>query len=158
MTAIKFLAMPTETARALQGGAPDANGHVPERAISDGSGNPCRHCLQYIAEGEEMLILAYRPFAEAQPYAETGPVFLHARPCERHAESPTTPDYLLNRDSVIVRGYTDANRILYGTGQVVRTADIATACVETLENPDVAYVHVRSSTDNCFHCRVERSA
>ncbi len=156
MTAIRFLAMPTETARALQAGAPDANGQIPERAISDGSGNPCRHCLQFIAEGDEMLILAYRPFAEAQPYAETGPVFLHASACERHEERPETPDYLLGRESVIVRGYTDANRILYGTGQVVSTQEIATACAETLDNPDVAYVHVRSSTDNCFHCRVER--
>ncbi len=156
MTAIKFLAMPTEIARALQAGAPDANGQIPERAISDGSGNPCRHCMQYIAGGDEMLILSYRPFNEAQPYAETGPVFLHASPCERHEERPETPDYLLGRETAIVRGYTDRNRILYGTGKVVPTAEIASTCATLFENPDVAYAHVRSSTNNCFHCRVER--
>ena len=58
MTQITFVAMPTDQARALQAGGPDANGLSPERAVSNGSGNPCRHCLRFIPEGEEMLILS----------------------------------------------------------------------------------------------------
>ena len=83
MTQITFVAMPTDQARALQAGGPDANGLSPERAVSSGSGNPCRHCLRFIPEGEEMLILSHRPFPSAQPYAETGPVFLCAEECAR---------------------------------------------------------------------------
>ena len=116
MTTIRFIAMPTEDARALQGGAPDANGQVPERTISNGAGNPCRHCLGEVAEGEEMLVLAYRPFADLQPYAEAGPVFLHARECSRHDERRETPDYFLDRETVLIKGYTANDRILYGTG------------------------------------------
>ena len=82
--AIDFVGLPTEEVRQLQFGAGDANHQVPERHIARGDGNPCRHCLKHIPEGAEMLILAHRPFAETQPYAETGPIFLCADPCERH--------------------------------------------------------------------------
>ena len=53
---------------------------APERQVSDGSAVPCRHCLSDVAAGEPFLILAHRPFPEAQPYAETGPIFLRAGP------------------------------------------------------------------------------
>jgi hypothetical protein len=38
MSAIMFIAMPTDVARAYQAGTPDANGQKPERHISDGTG------------------------------------------------------------------------------------------------------------------------
>ncbi|MEM7642433.1 MAG: DUF1203 domain-containing protein, partial [Pseudomonadota bacterium] len=66
---------------AIRAGGPDANGRPAERAISNGNGNPCRACLRNIDAGDPMLILAARPFPELQPYAETGPIFLHAEAC-----------------------------------------------------------------------------
>ena len=65
---------------------PDAHGQKPEKQISDGDGVPCRHCLTRVAKGEPYLVLAYRPFPRDQPYAETGPIFLHAEPCPRFEE------------------------------------------------------------------------
>ena len=91
MTAINYRALPTETVRALQAGGSDANGSAPVVQVSDGGGNPCRHCLELIAEGEAMLILNFRPFPGPQPYAEQGPIFLHAKPCTRHPDSDTAP-------------------------------------------------------------------
>ena len=52
------------------GGAADANGQPALTRIAEGAANPCRHCLGLIAEGEEKLVLAYRPFSAAQPYAD----------------------------------------------------------------------------------------
>lgn len=72
---MRFVAIPTEVARAYQAGGLDANGQVPERKLSDGGGNPCRHCLKMIPEGAGMLVLAHRPFPAPQPYAEVGPIF-----------------------------------------------------------------------------------
>ena len=91
MTALRFVSMPTIAARAFQAGAPDANGQPPERHVATEDGLPCRHCQQPISAGEPYLILAYRPFPAAQPYAELGPIFLHAEPCERHPDSATLP-------------------------------------------------------------------
>ncbi|MCB0060720.1 MAG: DUF1203 domain-containing protein, partial [Caldilineaceae bacterium] len=93
-TAIRFVAMSTELVTGLQRGAPDANGQRPECALSDGDGIPCRHCLQLGAAGEPYLILAHRPFTTVQPYAECGPIFLHAEHCERHADSAQLPAIL----------------------------------------------------------------
>ena len=75
---MRFLALPTDTVRALRAGAPDAHRRAPERAVSDGGDNPCRHCLTEIPEGRGMLVLAHRPFTTPQPYAESGPIFLCA--------------------------------------------------------------------------------
>ena len=51
-----YLALPTDTVRALQSGALDAYENPPEHSVSDGHGNPCRHCLQDIPKGAGMLI------------------------------------------------------------------------------------------------------
>ena len=153
---IRFKALPTESVRALQRGAPDAYGFVPERKVSDGDGVPCRHCLKEVAAGEEYLVLAYRPFPALQPYAETGPIFLHARECERAEEGEALPDMLTSRD-YIVRGYGPDDRIVYGSGAVVPTEDVIARAEALLERSDIAYLHMRSARNNCYQCRIDRS-
>lgn len=153
---LRFLALPTEAVRALQAGGPDANGQLPEVMVSDGSGNPCRHCLRDIPTGESMLILAYRPFPTVHPYAETGPIFLCAEPCERHPETSELPELFKSREIFLLRGYGADDRILYGTGQVVETRAVMDTVAKLLEQSDTAYVHMRSASYNCFLCRIER--
>jgi hypothetical protein len=154
--AIRILAMPTREARAYQAGAPDAYGMAPERRLSDGDGVPCRHCLRQVAAGEHYLVLAYRPFPTLQPYAETGPVFLHARECGRAAEGGELPTMFAATPDYILRGYGADDRIVYGTGGVVPTPAIPGRAIELLERPDVAYVHMRSARNNCYQLRIER--
>ncbi|NNE22749.1 MAG: DUF1203 domain-containing protein [Rhizobiales bacterium] len=153
---IRFHALPTEDVRRLQAGEPDANGQIPERQISEGGGNPCRHCLQFIPEGEEMLVLAYRPFPDRQPYAEVGPIFLCATPCSRHAETQELPQMVRDKEHIIIRGYTSDNRIKYGTGQVIETRDIPAVAETIFSDQAIAYIHLRSSVNNCFQARIER--
>ncbi|OBQ96082.1 DUF1203 domain-containing protein [Mesorhizobium sp. AA23] len=153
---IQFKALPTEAVRALQRGGPDAYGHTPERGISDGDGVPCRHCMKNVATGDSYLILAYRPFPELQPYAETGPIFLHADECQRPAEADALPEMLQSSD-YIVRGYGKDDRIVYGSGAVVPTGDIAARAETLFERDDIAYIHVRSARNNCYQCRIERA-
>ncbi len=156
----RFLALPTEAARALRGeGARDANGQPPERHVSDGPGNPCRHCLAGIAAGAPMLVLAHRPFPAPQPYAELGPIFLHADPCPRwEGAAGEVPPLFLAWERLLIRGYGADGRIVYGTGRVVPTAELAAAAADLLERRGVAYLHARSATNNCFQCRIARAA
>ena len=153
MTA-RFSAIPTETARHYQSGGLDANGQIPERANSDGNGNPCRHCLDDIPAGTPMLILAHRPFPALQPYAELGPIFLCAEPCRRW-EGEGLPPVLSKRARHLIKGYNAQDRIAYGTGRVVETSEIAEAAAAMFEDPRVAYGHVRSDRNNCFTCRID---
>jgi len=151
---MQFVAIPTGVARHYQGGGLDANGQVPERGGSDGGGNPCRHCLGMVPEGAEMLILAHRPFPSPQPYAEIGPIFLCAEPCD--AGGGEVPPEMLASPEYIVRGYGMDDRIVYGTGGVVATAMIPARAVELFADPRVAYLHVRSARNNCYQCRIDR--
>ncbi|MBZ9694008.1 DUF1203 domain-containing protein [Mesorhizobium sp. CO1-1-9] len=153
---IQFTALPTENVRALQRGGPDAYGRTPERKISDGDGMPCRHCLRNIAAGDVYLILAYRPFPDPQPYAETGPIFLHAQECERAVGTRELPE-ILDSPDYIVRGYGGDDRIVYGSGGIIPTGAIAARAETLLEREDIAYVHVRSARNNCYQCRIERA-
>lgn len=150
-----FHALPTDQVRALQAGAPDANAQVPERVTAEGAANPCRHCLKMIEPGAPMLILAHRPFPAPQPYAEIGPIFLHAEPCERAAPGAALPEILASPE-YIVRGYGADDRIVYGTGGVVAREAIRGRAAELLANRAIAYVHVRSARNNCYQCRIER--
>ena len=114
-------------------GAPDANGQPALLRVAEGLANPCRHCLGLIAEGDEKLVLAYRPFDTVQPYAETGPIFLHKNPCERYQSEmlPVWFDYL---DPAIVRGYGDDHWIRYDTGDVVRGTELTTASEKSIRS------------------------
>ena len=153
---IRFVALDTELVRALQAGGPDANGQTPERQVSPGDGIPCRHCLKPVAKGEPFLVLAHRPFPAPQPYAEQGPIFLHAEPCARRDDGPAVPGMLAS-PRYIVRGYGANDRIVYGSGQIVATPEIPFAAAALLEDPRIAYLHVRSASNNCYQCRIDRA-
>lgn len=143
--------MPAATAAAYRSGGPDAYGNPPERQISDGTA-PCRCCLGLIPKGGKMLVLAHRPFSSLQPYAETGPVFLCARPCTPGSTTDLTasldsPDYLL-------KAYFADERILYGTGQITPTDGILSYADSLLARPDVAFVDLRSARNSCWLARL----
>lgn len=158
MARVRYTPMPTEYAQDIWAGGRDAHGMQPERHLSDGTGVPCRHCLREVQAGEPYLILAYRPFLEAQAYAEVGPIFLHAEPCEAYDENDKTPEMYLLGEPRIVRGYDGDNRIIYGSGKIVEPQEIARYAAELLDDPATAYVHVRSSQNNCFACRIDRAS
>jgi hypothetical protein len=143
----------TEEAFRLRNLEPDANGQVPVEMISDGKSNPCRHCLGLIAEGEKMLLLGYRPFEQLQPYAETGPIFLHQDECERY-DNERFPAWFDHFDPAIIRGYNEKHFIRYDTGKAVAGKELSAACQNILCDESVAYVHIRSKF-NCFQCRVD---
>ncbi len=153
---LTYSGIPSAVAEAYRSGASDANGQVPERKISDGNGVPCRHCLGNVARGEPYLVLAHRPFPGLQPYAEVGPIFIHAEPCEPHTRG-SFPARELDGDGRILRGYGTDDRIVYGTGTVVRNEDIEVKAKSILQRSDVAYLHMWSANNNCYTLRIDRA-
>ena len=150
---ISFEPMDTDTAEHLRSGGPDANGNPPERKISDGAGVPCRHCMQLVGKGELYLVAAWRPFTATHAYAETGPVFLHAESCTAEpVKQGGLPAFLQNPD-YILRGYDSDERIVYGTGGVIKLEAIPARIEELLAQPTIKAVHIRSSRNNCYHCK-----
>ena len=154
--AIRATPIPTAEARRLQAGGADVHGQPPLRAVSDGDGAPCRHCLSEIPAGRGMLILAHRPFPEPQPYAETGPIFLCADPCDAWS-GDGLPPVLATSPAYAMRGYGADDRIVYGTGGIVPAGDIARRAAALLARREIAYLHVRSASNGCFQCRIDRA-
>lgn len=148
-----FTPIPTDIVQAYRAGGLDAHGQPPERHISDGDGNPCRHCLGMIPKGAGMLVLAHRPFAALQPYAEVGPIFLCGDECAAGG-GEALPAMLASTD-YIVRGYGANERIIYGTGAVTARGAIVERAATLLADTRVAYVHVRSARNNCFQVRID---
>lgn len=151
---IRFVPIKTASARSLREGL-DAYGLPAEHvAASTGAGVPCRHCLAQVPEGRPYVIVAHRPFGGLNPYTETGPIFLCTDDCA--AGGPDFPAAMLRAASYITRAYSADERIIYGTGAVTPTPDIAARCAALFDDPRVAFIHIRSASNNCFQCRVER--
>lgn len=153
---IRFLPIKTAVVSALKDGLDAYDLPAETVASSEGKGTPCRHCLAQVPKGKPYLIVAHRPFTGLNPYTETGPIFLCAENCE--AGGPDFPKAMFGSSSYIVRGYTQDERILYGTGSVVPTDEIPARCEQLFTRPEIAFIHVRSASNNCFHCRVERAS
>ena len=154
--AIRFHPLNQDFVDQVRKGGPDANGMAAEHSVSTGPGNPCRSCLKDIPEGDEMLVLAARPFPRPQPYAETGPIFLCAYPCAPYS-SIEIPPILQSSPDYLLKGYGIDDRIVYGTGKIVAAEDIETYATKVLMDANVAYVDVRSARNNCFQTRITKA-
>ena len=144
-----------EWVKNIRNGGPDDYAMPAEKTISDGSGNPCRYCLDEVPKGAAMLICAARPFPDLQPYAETGPIFLCADDCTAYTVA-AMPPVLANRGQCLLKAYGTDNRIIYGTGQITQTADIDSYCKTLFSDSQVAYIDARSVLNNCFTVRITR--
>lgn len=155
---ILFKAIPTKITRAYQNGELDENVKKPELVDSDGTGNPCRHCLTEIPKGKGMLILNFRPLVtKINPYSETGPIFLCEDKCKRHADSRLLPAMFKDWEKILIRGYNNEGRIVYGTGNVIKMNEVAAVAKKLFEGSEVEYIHMRSASYNCYQCRIERA-
>lgn len=156
MSSLHFQPITTDQVIDFQNGALDFNSQMPEHHTSTGFGNPCRHCLSDIDAGEPMLLLSYLPFKTIQPYAEKGPILLHANACKAWGNTGDIPSAISDRETLIIRGYDKGERIVGGTGRVIASKDFEKECLKTFANNDVTHIHVRSATNNCYFCKVER--
>ena len=151
-----FSGMSSHEAQAFRAGALDAYDDPPELEISSGTGVPCRHCMKIVPKGKGVLVFAYRPFDTLHPYAETGPIFL----CEAECSAPSkteVPEVLKVSPNYLIKGYTANQRIKYGTGAIVPQPDTDAKLNELLDDPELAFVDIRSAKNNCWLARVTRS-
>jgi hypothetical protein len=142
-----------ELARIRAAGADEAGN--PLAPVTDAEGGaPLRCCLRESRPGEQMALVAYTPPGPAGPYAERGPVFIHARECAGYPAPGQYPPGLAHRQQV-VRAYDDAGRIAAG----VLAEDGARALEvirDLLGQPGIALVQLRNAGFGCYNCTVRR--
>src|SRR5216110_796670 len=144
--------LPTEIAdrarRAAEAGAAD---HALVTADSP-TGYPCRHCLRFAKPRERVILFPYTAIPAGHPYSETGPIFVHAEPCERyHATDEFPTDFRKGR---VMRAYNSNYDMI--DSEVVN-GHVPEAIIEKLlEKPETAFVDARSVTHGCYTFRVQR--
>src|SRR5947207_4580160 len=148
----RIIPLPTEIAeaarRAINAGVAD---HSLLTADSPGSA-PCRHCLRWAQPGEDVILFPYAAIPSCHPYAETGPIFVHAEKCERYSATDEYPAEF--RNGRVLRAY-DSNYNLIDA-QVVDGSEPETVIERLFQNANAAFVDVRSVTHGCFTFRVQR--
>src|SRR5205823_3658084 len=138
-----------ETARrAASAGAPDHSVVVADSS----NGFPCRHCLRWAQPGERVILFPYAAIPPGHPYSESGPIFVHAEPCERYEASGEYPaDFRKGR---AFRAY-NANYNMI-EAEIVNGSEPEAVIEKLLENPETALVHARSVTRGCYTFAIER--
>ena len=134
--------------REAEASAPD---HVFITADSP-NGFPCRHCLRWAQPGERMILFPFAAIAPGRPYSESGPIFVHAEPCERYAATHEFPPAF--RNGRVLRAYNSQQAIIAAE---VANGEGPEAVIERfLQQPETAFVHVRSASHGCYTMEVER--
>lgn len=147
-----IIAIPTAVAERVRETLEDDQGNrlairTPDRGV------PCRHCLRITQPGERVIALAYRPFDPGGPYAEVGPIFVHAQPCRSYGEDDRFPEDFRKR-VLALRGYNNEGTI---EEALLSEAGDPESSLDTLfANERVRFVHVRNPAWGCYDFQVER--
>ena len=149
--ALTFEAIPAaELAEIRAAGRDEAGNSLTVQA--DNGGSPVRCCLRETRPGERVMLIAYTPPGTAGAYAERGPVFVHADPCEGYPTPRRYPPGLRHRMQV-VRAYDRQGRI--ADGMLAADGLQAEAVIaEMLARPDAGLVHLRNVGCGCCNVAV----
>jgi hypothetical protein len=106
--------------------------------------------------GERLTLIAYRPFPWLGPYAEVGPVFVHADACDGYQEVHRYPEGFAHRRQLL-RAYDRNRRICEGL--VVKDGPQAERVLTwLLSRPEVDFVHSRNVEWGCYMFAATRRA
>ena len=145
---------PTELQQIRAAGVDEAGNRLSVQTDTTG-GSPLRCCLRESAPGEQLLLIAYTPPGGRGAYAERGPVFIHARPCDGYRTPHQYPPGLSHRQQV-VRAYDLDGQI--ADGVLVSDGEHAMRAIgELLARPDVTLVQLRNVGYGCYNFAVRRA-
>ena len=124
-------------------------GHPAHRELAQGYG-PCRVCLRTFTVGkDERILFTYQPFLEAGSLPAPGPVFIHARECERYDAPELPPDF--RELPLVFEAYRAAGEMLARERVGARNPDEVLAA---LLCGGADYVHIRNAEVGCFMAAV----
>lgn len=133
----------------------DVAGNELDAFVDADGGWPLRCCLTDSAPGGRVAVVAWNPYPWTGPYAETGPVVVHAEPCAGPATAGVPPQFLTRPQRL--RPYGRDRRIAY---PLIRLVDgdgsLADAVAELLAHDEVDFVQARNVAAGCYSFTVRR--
>jgi len=127
----------------------------PVVASRERTGAPLRCCLQEATADEAVALIAYQPCTLGGPYAEIGPIFIHAEACAGYPETGLYPEAFRHRQQVLRVYDADGNQI-YHLNRIVEGHDAEGAISELLARPQVSYLHSRNVLAGCYMFNITR--
>lgn len=104
--------------------------------------SPCRDCLRFARAGERLVLFPYAAIPPGHPYSETGPIFVHAEPCEwYHANDEYPAEFRTGR---VLRGY-DLNYNMLDA-EIVDGSEPEAIIENLLQKPETTFVDACSLT------------
>ena len=146
---LRYLAIPADELDAIRAAGRDEAGNPLEVQVHADGGAPLRCCLREARPGERLLLIAYTPPGTAGAYAERGPVFIHAEPCDGYPKPQAYPPGLIGRQQV-VRAYDQQGRIADGV-LVADGHQAQDVIAGLLARPEVVLVHMRNVGYGCYN-------
>ena len=115
---------------------------------------PCRHCLRLIkVNEEELLLFDYDPFQELGVPPLPGPIYVHAQDCQRHEGGRSFPEEYRGR--LLTLDAYGEDRVLLKELRLTHGEEDS-AAASLFANPEVKYIHVRSTEAGCYLFRLDR--
>ena len=99
-----------------------------------------------------MVLFPYEAIPVGHPYSESGPIFVHAKECQRYRATDEYP--VAFRNGRVFRAYDSRYNII--DAEVVNGGEPEAVIERLFQNPDTAFVDARSVTHGCFTFRVQR--
>jgi hypothetical protein len=150
MSSLQYVAIPEKIATQAREALVDRFGHHLQ-VVRDKA--PCRVCLRISNELEELILFSYQPLPDTGPYAEIGPIFIHAHPCTPYSDTDVFPvDFAERR--LVLRAYSLDGRI--ADAVVAEPGQAPARAGELLRREDVAEIHVRHESYTCFDFKILR--
>ena len=154
MSSFQVVAIPTEIAESVRATGKAPGYGFPAHKETAAGRAPCRHCLRLIrVQEEEFLLFTYDPFRELGEPPLPGPIYIHAEQCERKTEQREFPEEYRGR--LLTLAAYGADRALLAERRVSGGSEEAEA-EKLFADPEVRYIHVRSTEAGCYLFRLER--
>lgn len=153
ITELEFVPVPATDLDRIRCNGHDDFGN-PLVARTSGAGAPLRCCLRLSFEGEQIALVSHRPSSLGGPYAEVGPVFIHAGPCPGFTGSSFPADFADRR--AVLRPYDSTGQMLDGV--LAEPGESEGELKRLFDDPSVALVQVRNVIAGCWNFSVRRRA
>jgi hypothetical protein len=147
-----YLPIPEQIATEARSTLRDRFGH---RLYATQEKAPCRLCLRIPSAPQELILISYQPPADRGPYAEVGPIFIHAADCRPYPDIETFPaDFIPRR--LILRAYGPAGQIVDAAIAEPGTAPERAAAF--FADDRIEEIHVRHESYTCFDFKIVRGS
>jgi hypothetical protein len=155
MTTLLVCAIDPVRLDAVRAAGRDESGNPLVASVAEGW-EPLRCCLNKATLGEPIALISFSPFTVHSPWAETGPVFIHARGCSGYGAPGVLPADLRTGPRVLRTYHADGSLDYDDITVVGPGEDIEVPLRELLGRSQVAVVHVRALAAQCYTYAVTR--